>query len=158
MNLSSPQSVIETAQKQLAMYGRAGATRIIKVPALSVAVPAGLGQQAAAPPLPWKTNGTVIAMYGQERTGTVAKFAQSEIRVQVGGDEDLCSNGTAGDFFPMLAVFGPNLNWFPLTRRVSRGVNWQITYQNQDAGAAMNPTVLFAFISDDDMARMTAGG
>jgi hypothetical protein len=148
---------IQWAQQQLSQYGRIGATRIYKTPDLSAAVPVlGGANVVPAPLLTFRDVGTVIAMYGQERAGTQAKFATTDVRVQFGNNDDLITNGSAGDFMPMLGLFGPNLNWYPLTRRVAINENWQITYRNMDAGATATPTVAFAFIADADLGRVEA--
>jgi hypothetical protein len=156
MNTDYPLPAIQWAQQQLSQYGRIGATRLIKVPDLAAAVPisAGTGTLAQAPSLTWRDRGTVIAMYGQELAGTVAKFASTAFRLVLTGDVDLVSNGNGGDFAPLLAVFGPNVNWFPMTRRVDRGDNWAVTWRNQDAGATATPTMMFAFIADSDLASV----
>ncbi len=153
-------SVIEAAQRQMALFGRAGATRLIRVPALSaaIAVSVGSGTVSASVNVPWREDGTVIAAYGQELTGTVAKFASTEARIQISGSEDLISDGTNGTFAPFLALFGPNVNWFPFTRRVRSGINWVVTYRNTDAAAVCNPSLMFAFIADADLARMARQG
>src|SRR4051794_24573941 len=114
-----PNPAIAWAQQQLSQYGRIGATRLIKVPdlAAAIAIGAGTGTVVQAPSLVWRDAGTVIALYGQERVGSVAKFALTEFRLVMTGDVDLVSNGNGGDFAPLLAVVGPNVNWFPITRR-----------------------------------------
>jgi hypothetical protein len=149
-------NVVEWAQRQLTQYGRVGSTRIMRVPALATAIAAGAAVEATAPVLNFPKAGTVIAMYGQERTGTVAKFATTEVRVQFSGSEDLVSDGNAGEFAPMLGLFGPNVNWFPLMRRVTKGISWTVSYRNTDTGATATPIVMFGFIADDDLARIQA--
>lgn len=151
-----PIPVIQWAQQQLSQFGRIGATRLVNVPALSAAVgiSVGTGTLSQAPLLTWRDPGTVIAAYGQELTGTTAKMASTAARIQFMGDEDFITNGNAGDFAPFLGLFGPNVNWFPMTRRVKRGDNWTITYRNQDAAAVANPAMTFAFIADADLGRV----
>lgn len=150
-----PLPAIQWAQQQLSQFGRIGATRLIKVPDITTPVPvAPTGNVSQAPLLVWRDTGTVIALYAQERTGTVAKFAQTEFRLVFTGDVDFTSNGSNGDFAPLLAVVGPNVNWFPMTRRVKRGDNWTITWRNQDTVAVANPTMVFAFIADTDLASI----
>ncbi len=153
-NTDYPIPAIQWAQQQLSQYGRIGATRLIKVPDISTAIAAVAGTTVPAPPLNWRDNGTVIAMYAQERAGTVAKFALTEFRLVLTGDVDLVSNGNGGDFAPLLAVVGPNVNWFPMTRRVSRGDIWATTWRSQDGAATAFPTMMFAFIADTDLASV----
>ena len=157
----SNMSPIEAAQRALALYGRLCATRIVRVPALGAALAAAASATVPtisnAIPVQWRENGTVIAAYGQERTGTVPKFATTEARIQISGSEDLISDGQSGTYMPFLAMFGPNVNWFPFTRRVSTGIIWTITYRNTDTGAVCNPDLIFGFIADADLARMNAG-
>ncbi len=149
-----PLSVIQWAQQQLSQFGRIGATRIVTVPELAAAVPIGApASLAQAPLLTWRDPGTVIAMYGQELAGTVAKFASTSASLQFMGDEFFATNGSAPSFFSFLAVFGPNVNWFPMIRRVKRGDNWTVTYRNRDAAATASPDMAFAFIADADMGR-----
>jgi hypothetical protein len=152
MNNEHPLSLIQFAQQQLAQFGRAGATRIVNVPALSTPVP--ISGSSQAPLLTWRDPGTVIALYGQELTGTVAKFASTALRLQFPGDEDFITNGSAGDFASLLALVGPNTNWFPMIRRVRRGDNWIATYRNDDAAATATPAISFAFIADADLERV----
>lgn len=149
-----PLPIVQWTEQQLSQFGRIGATRLIKVPDLAVAIPAVAGSTAQAPLLTWRDSGTVIALFGQERTGTPAKFALTEFRLVFTGDIDFCSNGSTGDFAPLLSVVGPNVNWYPLTRRVKRGDNWTVTWKNQDAAAVCNPSMLFSFIADTDLASM----
>ena len=147
---------IQWAQAQLSQYGRVGCTKVLKVPDLAAAVPVavGLTSVSVAPLLQFRDPGTVIALYAQERAGTVAKFAQTDLRVQMINDEDLITNGSAGDFAPLLGLVGPSCNWFPLTRRVTRNENWTISYRNMDPAAVANPSCLFAFIADADIGRL----
>ena len=152
-NQVHPTPLISWIQQQIAQYGQCGATKITRVPRLAAAVPAVLGTEVQAPLLTWRDTGTVIAMYGQEIRGTQAAYAETEVRVQFAGDDDLINNGAAGDFAPMLALFGPNLNWFPIVRRVRRGDTWTITYKN-GAANALTPSVLFAVLNDADVGRM----
>lgn len=152
-----PIPAVRLAQQQLAQYGRIGATRLVAVPALAAPVPAS-SPSTQAPLLTWRDPGTVIALYAQELAGTPAKFASTALRLQFMGDEDFITNGSAGDFAPFLSLVGPNTNWFPMMRRVRRGDNWTITYRNQDAGAVANPSVMFAFIADDDLGRAQRAG
>lgn len=148
-----PINLIQWAQQQLSQFGRIGATRIVNVPAL--AAPVAIGPATAQPPLlTWRDPGWVIAMYGQELRGTVAAFATTGAMVQFMGDEFLTTNGNAPDFASFLALFGPNVNWFSLIRRVARGDNWTITYKNRDTAAVANPDMSFAFLADADLDRV----
>lgn len=154
-------SPVEATQRLLAYLGRLGATRILRTPALPASVPAATGPTAPsisqAITIYWRESGTVLAMYGQERTGTVAKFATTEARIQYSGSEDFVTDGNLGTYMPFLALFGPNVNWFPIMRPVSTGVQWTITYRNTDTGAVANPDLMFAFVSDADLARFKRG-
>jgi hypothetical protein len=153
-----PASLIALVQEQVARSGRLGATGITRIPDLAAAVPvavAGVPGEAAAPPLTFLEAGYAIALYGQERTGTTAKFASTEVRLQINGTRDVITSGELGGaFFPMLGLFGPNVNWFPLTIRVEKRDVWQVTYRNFDAAAVANPVVGMSFISDLRMAQM----
>lgn len=155
-NQAVPGNLIEYVQRQVALFGRVGCTRVIMAPTVA-AIAAGAGNTSVGVNLPFNGvgKGYAIALYGQERTGTVAKFAQTEVRIQTGYSDDIISDGSAGTFAPMLALFGPNMNWFPVTRRITPGVNWTITYRNQDAAAACNPSLAIAFISDADLERIS---
>ena len=153
-----PAAVIAMVQEQVSRMGRIGATGIVRVPDVAAAVAvfaAGQPGQAPAPPLVFQEPGYAIALYGQERTGTPAKFASTEIRVTINGIRDVITEGNAGGaFFPMLGLFGPNLNWFPLTVRVEKNDVWQLQYRNFDAAAVANPVVGLAFLSDVLIQRM----
>lgn len=146
-----PQAVIDTIMMQVAQFGRTGSTKIYAVPRLGTAIPAS--QTVQAQPLQFREAGVVIAMYGQELAGTAAKFASTTVRVQIGGQEDIFTDGNVGVGVSMLSLFGGAQNWFPLWRRVVPGVNWVITYGNDDAVATAVPSVQFGFIADADIAR-----
>lgn len=151
-----PPSSIQWAQEQLQKFGPIGATKIVKVPALAAVIPAVQGQLAQAPVLTWPDAGWVIAAFGQERTGTVAKFASTEFNIQFPNDEFFVTNGKGADFMPMLAAFGPNVNWMAITRRVERDDVWSVTYRNMDGAATADPSVLFGLIRDKDLASVEA--
>lgn len=146
-----PPNVIEAIMRQVSQYGRTGSTKIMAVPALSAAI--AISSTVQAQPLQFRESGVVIAMYGQELAGTAAKFASTTVRVQIGGQEDLFSDGNAGVGVSMLALFGGAQNWFPLWRRVIPGVNWVVTYGNNDGAATATPSCFFGFIADADIAR-----
>jgi hypothetical protein len=75
------------------------------------------------------------------------------VRVRIGGNEDLFTDGQSGVFVPMLALFGQTQNWFPLWRRATPGVDWTITYKNQSGAQTAIPSFILAFIADADIAR-----
>lgn len=156
MNYDVPPHVIELIQRQLSQFGRVGATKIYKAPDLSAAIAAAGANPTIAGPqnIRFREKGIVIACYGQERTGTAAKFAQTEVRVQIGGSEDLFTDGQSGTFVSLLSLVGGAQNWFPLWRRATPGIDWSVSYRNQDTGAAANPSFQFAFIADADVQRM----
>ncbi|MDB4884469.1 MAG: hypothetical protein JWL95_3235 [Gemmatimonadetes bacterium] len=151
-----PSPAVRWAQQQLSQYGQVGATQIVIVPALSAPIPAGAGVLRQPPQLSWPDPGTIIAMYGQVRKGDSPAYAQMDVRLQFPGDRDFITNGNAGDFAPMLALFGPNTNWFSMLKRVKRADNWQLTYRNQDTVNPAFPSVLFAFIGDADLPALEA--
>ena len=153
MQPEHPINPIQWAQQQLSQFGRIGATRIMAVPALPASVPIS-SPGVTAPLLTFRDSGTVIALYAQELSGAIAKFASTGLRLQFPGDEDFVSNGQAGTFAPLLALVGPNTNWFPMTRRVRRGDNWTVSYNNNDAAAVADPSCFFAFIADEDIGRV----
>lgn len=145
------------AQEQLGKSGPTGSTKIITTPALSTAIPAVVGQIAAAPNLTWTKSGTVIALYAQERSGTTAKFAQTELQIQFSGDEFFVTDGTGPTFAPLLALVGPNVNWFSMLRRVTQGDTWAVSYRNMDpTPATADPSSLFGFIADSDLPQLQA--
>jgi hypothetical protein len=160
-----PASLIAMVQEQVARMGRIGATGIVRVPDPVVALPLAPAvnqpTEGPAPPLRFLESGYAISLYGQERAGSVFKFANTEVRIQINAQRDVITSGDAGGaFFPMLGLFGPNLNWFPLTVRVEKNDIWQLTYRNFDTAAAANPVMGMAFLSDvklRDMAAQLAG-
>jgi hypothetical protein len=160
-----PPALIAMIQKQVSEFGRVGATGVVRAPDLQAPIavaPALSFTEQAAPLLTWNETGWVIAMYGQERTGTLAKFAQTEVRVTINGEYDLITQGQSGGAFaPLLAMFGPSVNWYSLIRRVRKNDAWQIAYRNFDPAAVCNPTLLFSMLSDAKvaaMARELSGG
>lgn len=158
MNGQDALHIVQWAQEQLVRFGRLGATRVMKVPDLTAVVPiaaAVLTPSTAQPPLLTFTEpGTVIALYGQELTGTLPKFASTEVGLQFSGDDSLVSNGKAADFFPLLGLVGFSTNWFPMLRRVGRNDSWTITYRSRDTVATAFPSLGFAFLADADLNRV----
>lgn len=160
MNGDFPPNVVELIQRQLSQFGRVGATKAYLFPLLAAPIAANISggpTGTVSPPsnIRFREPGTVIALYGQTDLGSVFAFANTALRIQVGGQEDLWTDGQAGVFMPMLAAFGPNLNWFPLWRRAIPGVDWTITWRNDNAGATAFPQTFLAFIADADLARMS---
>jgi hypothetical protein len=147
-----PANTIELIQRQLSQFGRVGATKIYAAPALSAAITASVGATSPPQNIRFREPGTVIACYGQELSGTAPKFAKTEVRVQIGGQEDLFTDGNVGTFVSMLGIFGGPNNWFPLWRRAVPGVDWTVTYRNQDGSATAYPSFYLAFIGDADIA------
>ncbi len=147
-----PPHVVELIQRQLSQFGRVGATRIVRAPALSAAMAAVAGQENSPAPIIFREACTVIAMYGQELAATAAQYASTELRVRIGGTEDLFTDGTNGAFVPLLALFGGSQNWFPLWRRAVPEVPWLVTYRSANA-VAKTPSVFFACIADADLKR-----
>ncbi len=148
-----PANTIELIQRQLSQFGRVGATKVYRAPALTAALAAVAGTVSTPQNIRFREPGTVIACYGQEQAGTSASFATTEVRVQIGGQEDLFTDGNVGTFVPMLALFGGPNNWFPLWRRAQPGVDWTVTYRNQSGSATAIPSLMLAFIADADIAR-----
>lgn len=152
-----PPNVVETIQRQLSQFGRVGATKFYVAPQLTTAIPVAPGALNPSTSDPvnirFREHGTVIAMYGQELAGSVAAFAQTWLRVQIGGQEELFRDDQKGVWLPMLSLFGPNQNWTPLWRKATPGVDWTVTYQNWSTGVTAFPTFVLAFIADADLAR-----
>jgi hypothetical protein len=156
-----PASLIGMMQEGLAKQGRLPATGLVRVPDPLVAIPisggAGLSSPGSSPPLKFSESGHVIALYGQERTGTQAKFASTEIQLLINGQSSLFTSGEAGPaFFPMLGLFGPSVHWFPMMVPVAKGDLWQVNYLNFDPAAVAMPTVGCAFLSHTKLDRMAA--
>lgn len=146
-----PPNVMEAIMDQVAAHGRTGSTQIMCVPDLPAPIQA-LGTMQATP-LQFREPGVVIAMYGQELRGTAPAFASTRVRVQIGGQVDLFSNGNVGTFRSMLGLFGGAQNWYSLWRRAEPGVNWVVYYENLDAGNTATPEVSFGFLSDAAIAK-----
>lgn len=152
-----PPNVVETIQRQLSQFGRVGATKFYVAPLLTTPIPVAVAATTPTTSDPvnirFREPGTVIAMYGQELSGSQTQFAQTWVRVQIGGSEELFRDDQKGVFLPMLALFGPNQNWTPLWRRAEPGVDWTVIFQNWDTGATAFPTFVLAFIGDADLGR-----
>lgn len=151
-----PPNIVEAFQRQVSLSGRIGATKIYVFPPLAAALAAVAGTVSVPTNIRFREPGTVIALYGQEQAGTAAAFATTEVRIQVGGQEDLFTNGQSGTFVSMLALFGGSQNWFPLLRRAVPGVDWTATYRNQSGSATATPSLYLAFVADADIARAAA--
>lgn len=142
---------VELVQRQMGQYGRIGATRIVQTPDVPAIAASSLAQPQT---VNWRNDGIVIAMYGAELAGTPASFASTRVRVQIGGSDDLITDGQSGTYASFLSLFGAAQNWFPLLRKVQQGVQWIVTYQNLNAGGTATPSLSFAFIADDDIKKM----
>lgn len=148
-----PKNVFDLLTQQLASTGRIGATRLYLTP--DVPSPAAAGGVSTPATIRFNEDGIVLAMYGQETdTATAALFAQTAVRCQIGGTQDLFVDGQGGPAFaPMLALFGGVNNWFPLMRRVTRGSLWTFTFQNNTAAGLIDPKIILAMISDEDVQK-----
>ena len=135
-------NAITLAQRLVSQSGRLGATRIYQAPAVG-SVANGATSQAV--PITWRTDGIVIAMYGQTLDGAVASLAGMALRVQLGGSEDLFTDGNTGVAVPMLSLFGQAQNWFPLMRQCYKTQVWSVSFTNT-SGGALTPSVQFAVI------------
>ena len=142
-----PASAVDIANRTLAMMGRTGGSEVIVTPPLAAAIAAGAAVESQPQQVLFKEPGYVIAIQGQELAGTAAKFASTEIRVQVGASRDVFSDGRTGQFVPMLVLFGGVQNWFTLNRYVTPAEPWYVTYRNRDAGATATPFSCFLFLS-----------
>lgn len=153
---------IETLLRYISQFGPVPSTKVYKVPALGAAVAAAVNATTPtivqAQPLQFREVGFVLGMYGSERSGTGPKFAQTGVRVQIGGQEDLFTDGNSGVDVSMLSLFGGALNRYALWRPAAPGVNWVVSYYNWDTGAVAYPEVEFSFIAQADVDRMARGG
>lgn len=160
--MNASPNVIESILRQVSQWGPIPGTKAWKVPALgtsvAVASAATTPTIAQAPPLQWREPGFVCAMKGSEQSGTGARFAKTGIRIQIGGQEDIFSDGNSGVDLSLLTLFGGALNWLPLWRRVVPGVNWVVSWYNYDTVNVAYPEGAFVFIADADLARMARGG
>lgn len=151
-----PKHVFDLLNQQMASMGRIGATRFIVTPELA-ASPAAVGGLSTPVSVRFTQRGIVLCMYGQEaEVATALTFAQTGVRIQIGGTEDLIVDGQGGPaFLSMLAAFGGQNCWTPLLRRVVPGVDWVFTFRNNRPAGDIDPSVTLAFIADEDIARMT---
>jgi len=164
-NAGTSIALLAMVQKQIIEMGRGGCTGLIRVPdlvtPLVVAPGVGVPSEAAAPALKFNESGFVLALYGQERTGTPAKFAATEFQLMINGQRPIITSGEAGPaFFPLLGLFGPSVHWFPFLEYVEKGDLWQASFRNFDTAAVCNPTIGAAFLADaklDQMAARLAG-
>lgn len=149
-----PKHVFDLLMQQMAATGRIGATRFFLTP--DVASPAAAGGISAPSSIRFNVNGIALCMQGQETdTASVAAFAQTAFRCQIGGTEDLFVDGQGGPaFMPMLLAFGGVNNWMPLMRRVREADLWTFTFQNNQAAGTIDPKVSIAVISDSDIVAM----
>jgi hypothetical protein len=156
-----PPNVIELIQRQLSQYGRIGSTKGYIAPELAAAIAVGAPSTDSAPVnIRFREAGTVIGCYGQvvandgmDDFADAAAFATTRIRVQVGGQEDIFTDGQSGAFVPFLALFGGPNNWWPLWRKATPGVDWTVTYRNRSTANTKLPDFVLAFIADADLAR-----
>lgn len=145
-----PPNVIEMAQRQLSQFGRIGATRIYKAPSLASSV--SPLAQSTPQNIRFREPVTVIALYAQETSrASAASFAQTQVRVQIGGQEDLFTDGQVGVFASILSLVGGAQNWFPILRRGRPGVDWTVTYYNASESDTALPEFQLACIADADI-------
>jgi hypothetical protein len=159
MLADTPRNILDLQTQILAQTGRVGSARFVE----SVDISGGVGPatDSVAAPIIFPGSGWVIAMYGQTLstvpTCDALDFATLAFRLQFGGTEDMTVDGRgAPDFLPMLAAVGGVSNWMPMLRRVNRGDLWMVTFRNSGAVRTQNPKLVFAFVTDQDLARMQA--
>lgn len=141
-----PQNPLELAQRTLALSGRVGATRIYTAPRLATALTVSGGAAPTAQvQIQFFRPAIVLGLYGQELAGTTAKFASTEVGIRI-GNEAFITDGQAETTAPLLALFGPSVNWFPINRQAQPGVNWTITWVNRDAAATATPFLALSVI------------
>lgn len=153
MNGDFPPNVVELIQRQLTQFGRVGATKIYAAPDLPAALAAGTN----SPPLniQFKEPGSAIAFYAQSVGDGVADataFATTRVKVEIGGQENIFTDGQVGVFRSLLALVGGAQNWFPIWRRVTPGIDWTVTWQNLSEVTVV-PEFSIAVIADADLAR-----
>jgi hypothetical protein len=112
------------------------------------------GTEVQAPMLRFTKGGIIFALYAQEELATAVSYATTEIKVAIGGSDNLFNDGSAPAFVPLLALVGGAQNWYPLWRRVIPGVDWQITYRTSNA-VAKTPSCFFSFISDEAIRKFS---
>jgi len=156
-----PKHVFDLLQQQLASTGRVGATKFFVTSPVSVS-PTANGGLSVPVPVRFTDRGIALCMYGVERvSASQFSMANCAVRVQIGGTEDYFVDGLGGPAFcPFLALFGTVSNWTPMLRRVTPGVDWVFTFQNNlptpGPPTTINPQIVIAVIADADIARMTA--
>lgn len=138
-----PPGVIDLMQRQVATYGRFGATDIIKVPELDS--PLASPDQRPADPVRWTREGYVLSMYGSTSLATAVAAANLFMSIEYGSTEWLVYEGQAQGFSSFGSLFGDVQIWFPLFRWVEAGDTWTITYKNRAGGASLIPDVEFGF-------------
>jgi hypothetical protein len=145
-----PPALIEVMQRQLAQFGRVGAVSIYRTPPVAAIL---AGQDSVPVPIQFRQEpGIVLAAYGQVESGATADYAGTEVRVQIGGSEDLFTDGASGQFAPMLMLFPPTNPWFAINRPARPGIDWQVTFRNR-TGVAVTPVFALAFVPQSALAR-----
>lgn len=139
-----PPNAIESLMRLAALYGRVGASRIYRVPQLA-AVGAGVDSQSVS--VPFRRSGLVLAAYGTTLGATAAEAANLEVRIQMGGTEDLITDGESFAFASFRALFGDSQNWFPIGKRVRLKADWSVTFRNR-SGAGITPSMYFVVLED----------
>lgn len=121
--------------------GRRKANRIIRVPSVGTLA---AGVTAAPQTIRFLRPGEVIAIYGQTKEATDSAAADSSVRIQIGGDRELVTDGSGGAFAPFFALFGTARNWWPLGIEVAQQEIWTLYLRNEAAAATRTPDLLLA--------------
>lgn len=127
-----PAGLVDHVARVLAQFGRMGSTRTYRFPAITTAL-AGGGEVSQPVSITFRRDAIAVALYGSEISGEAAIYAQTEVRVQVSGQEDLVTDGQSGQFADYLALFAEG--YYPLMRYVYTGQSWSAQYRNVQASA-----------------------
>lgn len=150
-----PGGLVDHVARVLAQFGRMGATRTYRFPALTTAL-AGGGEVSQPVSITFRRDGIAVGMYGSEISGDAAIYAQTEARVQISGQEDLITDGQSGQFADFLALFAEG--YYPLMRYVYTGQSWSTQYRNVQSGAqnTSTPSLYIAVCELEAAPQMTA--
>ena len=138
------EALIAEARKKLG--ARKGANRIYRVPPLAAALPVAGASPSDSNPISirFTRRSIVLAVYGSVSDALDSTAATTEARIQIGGEYDVVTDGTSGQFGVFLALFGKTQNWYPLELKGDPAVPWVTTLRNTSTGVTVTPSIHYA--------------
>jgi hypothetical protein len=127
--------------------GRRKANRILRVPSVGTLA---AGATSSPQTVKFVKAGEALALYGQISEATDVGAAAAAVRIVVGADRDIITDGNGATFCPFFALFGQARNWWPLGLEIARNEIWTFTFRNEHASLTYTPALLVTVWEDEN--------